>query len=43
MGVPQGWVKCGDGNRTDELRALGNGVVPSTAENAFRTLMKEAL
>jgi len=25
-------------NRTDELRLLGNGVVPSTAELAFRTL-----
>jgi site-specific DNA-cytosine methylase len=38
MGVPVGWVKCEDGNRTDELRALGNGVVPATAEKAFRTL-----
>ena len=28
-------------NRTDELRLLGNGVVPATAEKAFRTLMKE--
>jgi DNA (cytosine-5)-methyltransferase 1 len=28
-------------NRTDELRLLGNGVVPATAERAFRTLMKE--
>jgi DNA (cytosine-5)-methyltransferase 1 len=26
------------GNRTDELRLCGNGVVPSTAELAFRTL-----
>jgi len=26
------------GNRTDELRLLGNGVVPATAELAFRTL-----
>lgn len=25
-------------NRTDELRMLGNGVVPATAERAFRTL-----
>jgi DNA (cytosine-5)-methyltransferase 1 len=25
-------------NRTDELRLLGNGVVPATAERAFRTL-----
>lgn len=29
------------GNRTDELRLLGNGVVPATAERAFRTLMRE--
>lgn len=28
-------------NRTDELRLLGNGVVPATAERAFRVLMKE--
>jgi hypothetical protein len=29
------------GNRTDELRLLGNGVVPATAELAFRTLMQQ--
>ena len=28
-------------NRTDELRLLGNGVVPSTAERAFRILWRE--
>jgi hypothetical protein len=28
-------------NRTDELRLLGNGVVPATAELAFRTLLDE--
>ena len=28
-------------NRTDELRLLGNGVVPATAELAFRTLWAE--
>lgn len=28
-------------NRTDELRLLGNGVVPATAERAFRTLLSE--
>jgi len=27
------------GNRTDELRLCGNGVVPATAELAFRTLL----
>ena len=30
-------------NRTDELRLLGNGVVPATAERAFRTLIRELL
>ena len=30
-------------NRTDELRLLGNGVVPATAERAFRTLLTELL
>ena len=28
-------------NRTDELRLLGNGVVPATAERAFRILIQE--
>ena len=28
-------------NKGDELRMLGNGVVPSTAERAFRTLFKQ--
>lgn len=32
-------VKCD--NRTDELRLLGNGVVPATAERAFQVLMEE--
>lgn len=30
-------------NRTDELRLLGNGVVPATAELAFRTLFQRLL
>lgn len=30
-------------NRTDELRLLGNGVVPATAERAFKVLMEELL
>ena len=30
-------------NRTDELRLLGNGVVPATAALAFRTLAREIL
>lgn len=32
-------VKCD--NRTDELRLLGNGVVPATATRAFLTLLQE--
>ena len=28
-------------NRTDELRLLGNGVIPATAEKAFKTLWRE--
>jgi hypothetical protein len=31
------YVTCD--NRTDELRLLGNGVVPATAALAFRTLL----
>jgi len=30
-------------NRTDELRLLGNGVVPATATRAFLTLMEQLL
>ena len=30
-------------NRTDELRLLGNGVVPATATLAFQTLLDEIL
>lgn len=36
MDYAQLCVSCD--NRTDELRLLGNGVVPATAELAFRTL-----
>ena len=40
------WMDYGDlcesiCNRTDELRLLGNGVVPATAERAFRVLWEE--
>jgi DNA (cytosine-5)-methyltransferase 1 len=43
---PADWVDYAElcvscDNRTDELRLLGNGVVPATAERAFRTLIKE--
>jgi hypothetical protein len=30
-------------NRTDELRLLGNGVVPQTAERAWRVLVEELI
>jgi DNA (cytosine-5)-methyltransferase 1 len=46
-GTPSGldyaelYVSCD--NRTDELRILGNGVVPAVAERAFRTLLTELL
>ena len=36
------WMVASD-NRTDELRLLGNGVVPATAERAFRELSKKFL
>lgn len=39
MDYAQLCVSCD--NRTDELRLLGNGVVPATAERAFLTLMEE--
>lgn len=39
MDYAQLCVSCD--NRTDELRLLGNGVVPATAERAFRVLIKE--
>jgi DNA (cytosine-5)-methyltransferase 1 len=45
---PADWVGYGElcvssDNRTDELRMLGNGVVPATAARAFVTLMEELL
>jgi DNA (cytosine-5)-methyltransferase 1 len=39
LGYAELSVSCD--NRTDELRLLGNGVVPATAERAFRTLMNQ--
>ena len=39
LGYAELCISCD--NRTDELRLLGNGVVPATAERAFVTLMQE--
>jgi DNA (cytosine-5)-methyltransferase 1 len=39
MGYAELCVACD--NRTDELRLLGNGVVPATAERAFRVLIQQ--
>jgi len=43
MGLPPGHTQLnGSGdNRVDRLRLLGNGVVPATAEKAFRTLLEK--
>jgi hypothetical protein len=43
MGVPTDWVYPSEfeRNRTDELRMLGNGVVPQTAAKAWQVLTKE--
>lgn len=50
MGVPVGWCDplwngdpCSCTNRYEELRLLGNGVVPATAEVAIRTLLTKLL
>ena len=40
-GTPDLYTSCD--NRTDELRLLGNGVVPATAELAWRTLFNELI
>ena len=42
MAEVEEWLTKGT-NRTDELRMCGNGVVPQTAELAFRTLYKELI
>jgi len=39
LGYAELQVSCD--NRTDELRLLGNGVVPATAERAFLTLLEK--
>jgi DNA (cytosine-5)-methyltransferase 1 len=43
MGLPAGWVTEVPGlTRNDQLKALGNGVVPQQAAHAVRTLLKYA-
>lgn len=39
LGITELYEACD--NRTDELRLLGNGVVPDTAERAFRVLWRK--
>ena len=36
MGLPAGWVTNVDISRNDQLKALGNGVVPQQAAAAIR-------
>lgn len=40
MGLPEGWVTAVPGlSRNDQLKALGNGVVPQQAAAALTTLL----
>ncbi|WP_166845095.1 DNA cytosine methyltransferase [Isoptericola sp. BMS4] len=39
MGLPAGWVTDTDTTRSEQLRALGNGVVPHQAAEALRHLL----
>lgn len=47
MGLPQGWASIKNvdlftcHNWRDEIRLLGNGVVPDTAAKAFITLLNK--
>jgi hypothetical protein len=43
MGLEVGHCTFGEGNRTDELRLLGNGVVPQTAAKAFMILSRKLM
>lgn len=40
MGLPNGWVTGTSLSRTQQLKALGNGVVPQQAEHALKLLLK---
>jgi DNA (cytosine-5)-methyltransferase 1 len=39
MGLPAGWVTDIPISRNDQLKALGNGVVPQQAAEALRRLL----
>jgi DNA (cytosine-5)-methyltransferase 1 len=39
MGLPAGWVTGAGLTRNQELKALGNGVVPQQAAAALRVLL----
>lgn len=39
MGLPDGWVTDVGISRNDQLKALGNGVVPQQAAAAIRHLL----
>ena len=41
MGLPAGWVTGVDISRAEQLKALGNGVVPQQALAALRAMVSE--
>lgn len=43
MGLPPGWVTDTDTTRNEQLKALGNGVVPQQAAEAIRQALSEHL
>jgi DNA (cytosine-5)-methyltransferase 1 len=41
MNLPIGWTEIPGASRVDQMRCLGNAVVPATAELAFKTLWRK--
>lgn len=41
MGLPEGWVTDVDVSRNDQLKMLGNGVVPQQALLALQLLVEQ--
>jgi DNA (cytosine-5)-methyltransferase 1 len=41
MGLPEGWVTNAPLNRNQQLKALGNGVVPQQAAYALKLLLNK--